>query len=175
MSLATTWHWDCTACTFKNASQPPKCKICGTFKSMVAEENIRQKYEELQRAHTLLMRRCKELEEEISRLRQQSDGIDLTHGTSSVAQSSDRVSLTQKRGRTTTNRYRSIPTCIPHHTTSSSAGLHLLNLTHTSPNFTQHSKSHSSQFNPISIHFSTKSFKQVFLYPLQIWSAAAGE
>ena len=37
--------------------------------------------------------------------------------------------------------------------------IHLLNLTHILPNFTPHSHSQPSQFNLISIHFSTKSFK----------------
>ena len=138
MSLAAsskTWHWDCGVCTFKNTYQPPKCEICGTLKSMVAEETIqmqRKMYAELKHEHKLLMQRCQQLEADNLRLRQQhpkqqvqrdvvdtstnfttavANVVDLTNDSTSVAQSSDIVSMTQKRSRT--SRYRSMSS-IPH-------------------------------------------------------------
>ena len=50
---------------------------------------------------------------------------------------------------------RSVTTWLNHFSTCSPLTIHLLNLTHIPPNFTPHSQCHSSQFHPISNHFST--------------------
>ena len=103
----------------------------------------RKQYAELKHKHMLLMQHCQRLEAANLRLRQQqhqkpqiqryvvntstnvtataANVVDLTNGSTSVAQSSDVVSMTQKRSRTS-SRYRSIS---QHATSSSSSVFHL--------------------------------------------------
>ena len=95
----------------------------------------RKKYAELKHEHKLLMQRCQQLEAENLRLRQQhpkqqiqrdvvdtstnfttavANVVDLTNDSTSVAQSSDIVSMTQKRSRTSRYRSMSSITHAPH-------------------------------------------------------------